>query len=298
VEQATSIAAGRVAPLVRAMRPLQWTKNAVVLAALVFDRHVFDLGQLSRSVLAVVAFCLLSSGIYIINDLSDVEADRQHPRKRFRPIAAGEVGIGQARVVAALLLATALGTAWLIRPGVALIAAGYGGLMLAYSAGLKRVVIVDVGVIATGFVLRAAGGAVAIGVPISPWLYVCTALLALLIGFGKRRSELYTLSDGAGAHRATLDAYSVPLLDQLIGVVASSTVTAYALYTFFATSAPRNHAMMLTIPLVAYAIFRYLLLTQGHEQGGTPESLLFADRPLLGCIASWGILSVTILYLS
>jgi 4-hydroxybenzoate polyprenyltransferase len=176
--------------------------------------------------------------------------------------------------------------------------AGYIGLMVAYSYGLKRVVILDVFAIAAGFVLRAAGGAVAIDVPISPWLYVCTMLLALFIGFGKRRHELTSLHDAAALHRANLSAYSLPLLDQMISVIASATVMAYSFYTFDAASVPRNHAMMLTIPFVAYAIFRYLYLIHHDDRTGSPETLLFADAPLFICIASWGVTSVVILYLT
>ncbi len=284
--------------LLRAMRPQQWTKNAVVFAALVFDKRIFEWATLGQAILAALTFCLISSGIYVINDLRDAEGDRLHPKKRFRPIAAGEVSAGQARSLAAGLLSVALVGAFLVRPEFALVIAGYVLLMVAYSAGLKRAVILDVCAIAAGFVLRAAGGAVAIDVPISPWLYVCTALLALFIGFGKRRNELMTLSDAAIGHRANLEAYSLPLLDQLIGIVASATVMAYALYTFDASSVPSNHAMMLTIPFVVYAIFRYLYLVHRHELAGSPETLLFADMPLLGSIAGWGLTSVAILYLA
>jgi 4-hydroxybenzoate polyprenyltransferase len=170
--------------------------------------------------------------------------------------------------------------------------------MIAYSYGLKRLVILDVFAIGTGFVLRAAGGAVAIAVPISPWLYVCTMLLALFIGFGKRRSEIVLLEGQAGRHRANLDAYTIGMLDQIIGIVSSATVMAYSLYTFDAASVPENKSMMLTIPFVLYAIFRYLYLVHRHNLGGSPEVLLFTDRPLLLCIVGWGISSIVILALS
>ena len=285
--------------LLRAMRPLQWTKNAVVFAALVFAGKLFQLEPVVQCVLAALAFCAVSSSIYLINDLRDVEADRHHPKKRFRPIAAGELTERQAGVAAGVLLVGALVGAALVRLEFVVVIAGYVALMVAYSAGLKRLVILDVFAIAAGFVLRAAGGGVAIDVPISPWLYVCTGLLALFIGFGKRRNELTTLTHTAGQHRANLDAYSVPLLDQLIGVVAASTVMAYALYTFDAVAADGNEggrAMMLTIPFVVYAIFRYLYLVHRRDLGGSPEALLFADKPLLGCIAGWGMTSLAILY--
>ncbi len=296
----SAIAAAGLDPraILRAMRPLQWTKNAVVFAALVFDRKLFEAGPLLHSLLAALAFCCVSSAVYLVNDLKDAEADRLHPKKRFRPIAAGTVTPTQAAVTAALLFALALAGGLLDGLRFVGVIAAYGLLMAAYTAGLKTVVILDVFAIAAGFVLRAAGGAVAIDVPISPWLYVCTMLLALFVGFGKRRSELSSLAGAAAGHRANLEAYSLPLLDQLIGIVAASTVMAYSLYTFDATTGARGgRAMMLTIPFVVYALFRYLYLIHRRDEGGAPEALLFADRPLLGCIAAWGLTCVAILYL-
>jgi 4-hydroxybenzoate polyprenyltransferase len=245
---------------------------------------------------AVAAFCLISSAVYLVNDLRDIERDRAHPKKRLRPIAAGRVTIPQATAAATLLVIGAVATAWIVRPEFSLVVAAYAAMMVAYSAGLKHLVILDVCVIAAGFVLRAAGGAIAIDVPISPWLYVCTALLALLIGFGKRRNELSLLECNASAHRANLDAYTLPMLDQLTGVSASATVVAYALYTFDANATPGAQAMMLTVPFVAYAVFRYLYLIHHSELSGSPELLLFRDRPLLASIVGWGVTSLAILY--
>jgi 4-hydroxybenzoate polyprenyltransferase len=283
-------------PLVRALRPLQWTKNGLVFAALAFDRQVFELEPFLRCLAAVVVFCAVSSGIYLINDVRDAEQDRLHPRKRHRPIAAGTLKPERAIAAAVGLLAGGFAGALLIRPEFGAVIAGYMALMIAYSYGLKRLVIIDVFAIAAGFVLRAAGGAVAIEVPISPWLYVCTMLLALFLGFGKRRNELSTLQEAAVHHRANLDSYSIPLLDQIIAVVSSATVMTYSLYTFDAPNVPENHAMMLTIPFVAYAIFRYLFLIYRKDQGGSPEVLLVTDRPLLLCIVGWAATSVGILY--
>jgi 4-hydroxybenzoate polyprenyltransferase len=283
-------------PLVRALRPLQWTKNGLVFAALAFDRQVFQLEPFLRCFAAFFVFCAVSSGIYLINDVRDAEQDRLHPRKRHRPIAAGELSPERATAAAVGLLSGGFAAAMLIRPAFAAVIAGYMALMIAYSYGLKRLVIIDVFAIAAGFVLRAAGGAVAIGVPISPWLYVCTMLLALFLGFGKRRNELSTLQEAAVHHRANLDSYSLPLLDQIIAVVASATVMTYSLYTFDAPNVPANHAMMLTIPFVAYAIFRYLFLIYRKDQGGSPEVLLVTDHPLLLCILGWAATSVAILY--
>ncbi|MGH2534887.1 MAG: decaprenyl-phosphate phosphoribosyltransferase [Thermomicrobiales bacterium] len=289
---------GKAAALARALRPLQWTKNGLVFAALVFDQHVFEAARLIESIVAALVFCAVSSGVYLVNDVRDAEHDRLHPRKRRRPVASGEITTREALTVAAGLFAAGMVASWLVRPAFTGIILGYVALMIAYSYGLKRLVILDVFAIAAGFMLRAAGGAVAIAVPISPWLYVCTMLLALFVGFGKRRHELALLEETAGQHRANLDLYSLSMLDQIIGVVAAATVMAYSLYTFDSPAVPDNHAMMLTIPFVVYAIFRYLYLIHKHELGGSPEALLFADRPLLLCIVGWGLASLVILYVS
>lgn len=286
-----------VPALLRALRPLQWTKNVILLAALVFDQKLFEPVFAGRALLAAVVFCAVSGAVYLVNDVRDAAADRLHPTKRRRPVAAGEVSPGRALIAAAVLFVGALLAAWAVRPPFILAAVGYVALMVAYSLGLKRLVILDVFAIAAGFVLRAAAGAVAIDVVISPWLLLCTMLLALFIGFGKRRHELASLADAAG-HRANLGAYSLGLLDQLIGIAASATVMAYSFWTFDASSVPENHAMMLTIPFVVYAIFRYLYLVHRRELGSGPEQLLFADRPLFGAILSWGLASVLILYVA
>ncbi len=282
--------------LVRAMRPIQWTKNALVFAALVFDLKFFDLGPVADTLLAFVAFCLASSTIYLINDLRDIAADQAHPRKRFRPLASGALPISVARAAAVVLIVAALGVGWVVRPEFAGIALVYLLLMAAYNLGLKQQPIVDVMVIAFGFVLRAAGGAVALDVPISPWLYVCTALLSIFLGLAKRRSELASLGPNAEAHRANLSAYTVPMLDQMISMVGAATMMAYALYTFEASSVPTNYSMMLTLPFVVFAIFRYLLLIQQNRLTGSPELLLFRDRPLFVSIVGWGVSAVLVLY--
>jgi len=237
------------------------------------------------------------SAVYLVNDLRDVAGDRAHPTKRDRPIAAGLVRPAQAALAAAALVVLALGGAWLIGSPFLAVVAGYLALMLAYSFGLKRLAIVDVGAIAAGFVLRAVGGAAAIGAPVSPWLSLCALLLALVLGFGKRRHELSALGAAAARHRANLAAYSLPLLDRLIGAVASATVAAYAVYAVDAPNAPPNHAMLLTVPFVAFALVRYLYLLHRRGLGGAPEELLVADPPLLSCIAGWGLTSLAVLYL-
>lgn len=284
-------------PAIRALRPLQWTKNGILFAALVFDQKLFEVDPFLRTVAAALVFCGLSSAVYLINDVRDIEADRHHPLKRYRAIASGELSPQSALAMAAVLLLVSLGAAYLVRPEFLLISLAYVGLMIAYSFWLKRVVLVDVLTIAAGFVIRAAAGAVAIAVEISPWLLVCTMLLALLLGFGKRRHEVMTLKSRAARHRANLDAYTPRLLDQLIGITAASTVIAYAVYTFDSASVPANHTMMLTIPVVVYAIFRYLYLVYLRHLGGSPEVMLVRDRPLLVSIVLWGLSSVLVLYL-
>jgi 4-hydroxybenzoate polyprenyltransferase len=298
VPQTASLDRLRLPAVIRAMRPLQWTKNALVFAAVVFANRAGDLDSVIRSIGAALVFCAVSSAIYLINDVRDIEQDRLHPKKRFRPIAAGELTPRRATVFASLMLAVGLICAVAIQPAFAIVILGYIALMIAYSYGLKQLVVIDVFAISAGFVLRAAGGAIAISVPISPWLYLCTMLGALFIGFGKRRNELATLEHMAGRHRANLDAYTLPLLDQIIAIVSSATVMTYSLYTFDASAVPDNHAMMLTIPFVLYALFRYLYLIYRRQLGGSPEVILVTDKPLLLCIVGWAITSFIILYVT
>lgn len=290
--------AGLALALLAALRPRQWTKNAVVFAALVFDLRLFDGRQLALVTGAFVCFCLASSAIYLINDLRDVESDRLHPTKRHRPIPSGLISTRLAGATIAALVLVSLPLALVLRPEFAAVVGGYLVLMVAYTFWIKHLVILDVFAISAGFVLRAAGGAVVLDVPISPWLYVCTILLSLFLGFGKRRHELLLLDDAAGSHRRNLDEYSVELLDQLVMITAAATVMAYSLYTFDASNLPDNHAMMLTIPFVVYAIFRYLYLVHRRDGGGSPESALLGDGPLLAGITLWGLVTVAILYTS
>jgi len=281
--------------LLRALRPKQWLKNGIVGLALIFSvgqawlprQPETWLPLLARTGLAFLAFTLLASAEYLVNDLRDLEADRLHPRKRLRPLAAGTL-----RPVVAVVAAVVLGLAGLSlgalldwRFGLLLLA--YGAIVLSYSYLLKRVVIVDVLTIAIGFVLRAAGGALVIGVPISPWLYLCTILGALFLAITKRRHELLLLGDESGAHRTSLDEYSPELLDQMTSVVTASTVVAYSLYTVTAENLPANHAMLLTLPFVLYGVFRYLLLVYSRDEGGSPEEVLLRDRPLMIDIVLW-----------
>jgi 4-hydroxybenzoate polyprenyltransferase len=285
--------------LLKSMRPRQWTKNVFVLAALVFDRQlsISNPMPLLLSLFGFILFCFLSSSVYIINDLVDVEADRRHPQKRNRPIASGSLPIPAAISAVVVILAITLPLAYWLSPGFFLIAVAYFVINLAYTNYLKHIALVDVLIIALGFVLRVAAGVAIIGVQrFSPWLYVVTTLFALYIGFGKRRAELTLLADDANSHRRVLDGYNLPLLDQLITIVSSCTILAYSLYTFSAPNVPNNHAMMLTIPFVLYGIFRYLYLIQIKQEGGAPEELLLLDRPLQATIALWAVSVLLIFY--
>jgi 4-hydroxybenzoate polyprenyltransferase len=283
--------------LLKTMRPKQWTKNVVVFAPLVFDEKLFAPHLFGRTLLAFVLFCLISSTVYIINDLVDIEKDRQHPRKRLRPLPAGTLSPGVAGAAAGALILVSFPLALWLNRGFALILLGYLLLNIAYSFYLKHLVIIDVLVIAAGFLLRVAGGVAVVGVErFSPWLYLVVTLGALFLGFGKRRHELLLLDDDADTHRAILAEYTVPFLDQLIGLVTSTMVIAYSLYTFSAPNLPDNHAMMLTIPFVLYGLFRYLYLIHVKKEGGAPEELLLSDKPLLATGVLWVLAVVLVLY--
>ncbi|MEZ4523440.1 MAG: decaprenyl-phosphate phosphoribosyltransferase [Thermomicrobiales bacterium] len=288
------LAVGRA--LLSSLRPKQWTKNLLVFAALIFDLQLDDPGRVFVALAAFACFCVASGAVYLVNDLLDRESDRLHPTKRHRPIASGRL---PERVAVVAAVASFLGAplaALLLRPGFGLIIACYIALMLGYSIWIKHLVILDVFAISAGFVLRAAGGAVVLAIPISPWLYVCTVLLSLFLGFAKRRNEIRVLESVAALHRRNLDEYSVGLLDQLILLTAAATIMSYSLYTFTAAALPENHAMMLTIPFVLYGIFRYLLLVYVREEGGAPEQLLLSDRPLLISVGLWAAAVVAVLY--
>jgi 4-hydroxybenzoate polyprenyltransferase len=281
-----------------ALRPRQWTKNGLLFIALAFTLNLQEPGLLVRSVAAFACFCAVSSAGYLLNDVVDVEADRAHPTKRLRPIAAGQLPVPFALGLGLVLGLIGLAGAIVINPLLGVLALAYGLLTAVYSTTLKHLVLLDIFGIAGGFVLRAAAGAVAIDVPISPWLYIATLLGALLIALGKRRTELETLGvEAAIGHRRNLESYSLDFIDQLILVVSSAALMTYALYTFSAENLPRNHAMMLTIPVVLYGLFRYLFLVREGDMGASPEELLFRDRPLLAAVAVWALLAVTILYL-
>ena len=284
--------------LLKSMRPRQWIKNVLIFTALVFDEKLLDSQALLVTVAGFVLFSLVSSTVYILNDITDLEADRSHPKKRNRPIASGELPISVARWSVFLLLAITFPLAYLLSPGFFLILLSYWLLSLAYSKWLKHIVIIDVFVLASFYVIRVVAGLTLIEVArFSPWLYVVTTLLALYIGLGKRRAELALLSDDAFAHRRVLDGYTLPLLDQYITIVSATTIVAYSLYTFSAPNLPDNNAMMLTIPFAIYGILRYLYLVQTNQGGGAPEDELLTDRPLQITMISWGLVVLVILYL-
>lgn len=285
--------------LLKTMRPRQWTKNAFIFAALVFDKQLLMLTPLLRTLAAFVLFCLISSAVYIFNDLADVEADREHPAKRNRPIASGKLPIGAAWAAGVLLVALSVVLGYLLSPAFAVVVITYFLLNLAYSKWLKHILILDVLVLAAGFVLRVVAGVAVIHVVrFSPWLYVVMTLLSLYLGFGKRRAELALLSDDAASHRKVLHGYTIPLLDQYIMIVSGTTIVAYSFYTFSAPNVPANHSMMLTIPFVVYAIFRYLYLVQVQQAGGEPEEILLTDRPFQVGLLLWGLVVVAVFYFS
>ncbi|HET9595528.1 MAG TPA: decaprenyl-phosphate phosphoribosyltransferase [Anaeromyxobacteraceae bacterium] len=287
------------AALLAALRPAQWTKNAVVLAPLVFALRATDRASAARALLATALFCLLASAAYLGNDVADRERDRRHPRKRHRPVAAGELTVRAALAAALVLAASGLAAAAALGPGVLACAAGYAGLQVLYSRTLKHLPLLDVFAIAGGFVLRAVAGAEAIDVPVSGWLYLCTLLLALFLALEKRRAELALLDDGAAEHRAALGAYSPALLDQLVTVVAACTILAYALYTVAPDTVAKfgSDRLKYTLPFVLFGIFRYLYLVARQGRGGEPERVLLGDPQLRAVVLGWGVVVAWALYL-
>jgi 4-hydroxybenzoate polyprenyltransferase len=269
-----------------------------VFAGLIFAQRLFYPRALATSIGAFAVFCALSSVVYLVNDLYDREAERLHPTKAQRPIASGALRPAAAWTAAAVLTVAAMAGALAINRSFAVVGGLYLVILSAYSASLKHLVILDVLTLASGFVLRAVAGAVAIDVPFSNWLLLVTLLAALFIGLSKRRAELMTLADGATGHRRILAEYSPYLLDQMIGVVTASTLIAYAFYTISPEVVQRfgTDRLIYTVPFVIYGIFRYLYLIHQRDEGGNPSELLVTDRPLLACLALWSLAVVIILY--
>jgi 4-hydroxybenzoate polyprenyltransferase len=280
------------------LRPAQWTKNLFVFGALVFAHKLNDIDAVLKATLGFVVFCVLSGAVYLVNDVLDREQDRQHPLKASRPIASGAVDPKTALVVALVIAGLALLVAYGLGLPFFAAACAYLGLMWAYSAYLKHLVIIDVLTIAAGFTLRAVAGGAAIAVPVSHWLLVCTTLLALFLALSKRRHELVLLADHATEHRAILDDYTPYLLDQMISVVTASTLIAYAFYTISPETTEKfgTTLLSLTIPFPLYGIFRYLYLVHRRDLGGSPAELLVNDRPLLGCVALWAVAVILVIY--
>lgn len=287
-----------VVSVLASLRPEQWTKNVIVFAALVFARRLFDQAAVAYALAAFLIFCGLSGAVYLLNDVSDVEADRQHPVKSRRPIASGALAPGTALMWAAGLIGAGVGVAFWLEPAFGWSAFAYVVLQVAYTRWLKHLVILDVMAIAAGFVLRAVAGGLVISVPISDWLLICTILLALFLGLCKRRHELTLLAAGAPGHRRILEEYDPYLLDQMIAVVAASTLVAYIIYCLSSDTAERfgTRWLVLTVPFPIYGIFRYLYIVHRKDGGGNPSEMLLTDRPLLACVALWGLTVGAILY--
>jgi 4-hydroxybenzoate polyprenyltransferase len=290
-------------PLIEAMRPYQWPKNVIVFAAFVFSAgHAWEIDQpdtwwplLWRSAVLFVIWGVVSSAIYLFNDIRDAEADRLHPRKRYRPIARGAVSIRTARLTAAALLTIGIPAAMTLDTTGGLILAGYAAVMILYSWGLKEVAILDVIILCTGVVARAVGGAAAIDVDISPWLYVCTSFAAFFFASSKRWAEFRQLGPAAAAHRPALAQYSGEILGQLLTISASTALLSYALYTIESTNVPSDGSMALTVPFVAFALFRYLLLLNGERRTDAPDQILFTDPQILLAVAGFAVTAMVVL---
>ena len=284
--------------LLLSLRPSQWTKNLIIFAALMFGQRLLDPTSVLQATAAFVLFCALSGVVYLVNDIADRDADRRHPVKKDRPIASGALPVRVAGTAAAIIAIGAIAAAYWLRPMFGVLATAYLLLLVLYSGPLKHAVIIDVITIAIGFVLRAAAGAVAIGVHASHWLYVLTMLLALFLALSKRRHELVLLADRATGHRKILQEYSPYLLDQMIAVVTASTIVAYAFYTVSPETVEKfgTDLLGLTLPFPLYGIFRYLYLVHQKEGGGSPADMLLNDRPLLVCVGLWAATAAFIIY--
>jgi 4-hydroxybenzoate polyprenyltransferase len=280
------------------MRPRQWPKNVFVFVALFFDGQVINVTSLLNTILAFVLLCLMSSGVYLMNDLADIESDRRHPTKRFRPLPAGELQKGTAGAAAVFFALGSLTAGFALSTGFGLILLAYLVTQIAYTFWLKHVVLLDVSIVAAGFILRIAAGVTIIDVQrFSPWLYIFGGFLSLFLVVGKRRHELVLLGDEARHHRAILQEYNLELIDRMLGIITTGAVVSYSLYTFLSEGLPENHAMMLTIPFVLYGIFRYLYLIHVRNEGGAPEEIVLRDRPFQIAILLYGVAAFIALYI-
>ena len=284
-------------PTLRTMRPRQWLKNIFVLPALVFSKHVFEGYYLGQCLAGMLCFMSLSSAVYLFNDVVDVEQDRLHPEKSKRPIAAGEISVARALIAATVLLVLGLAGAFWLRLEFGYVVLAYGLLNIAYSLKLKHVVLVDVMLVAAGFLLRALGGAVVIAVEISTWFILCSFTLPLFLTVVKRRQELVVLEEGAGAHRAILAEYSVPFLDHITAILTSATLVFYALYAMGVGEGDgMARQMQWTIPFVLYGILRYLYVVYRRRDGDDPTEVVWRDRPLQINLVLWVAASIWGLY--
>lgn len=286
--------------VLKAMRPKQWTKNLLVFAALIFAHKIVQSGAVLRVVAIFALFCVLSGTIYLINDIVDLENDRSHPTKRSRPIASGQLPVGVAAVAAAILGPLALACCFFISLKTGCVALAYVGLTVGYSLAFKHLVILDVLALSGGYVLRAVVGAEAIRVQISPWLLMCTLLLALFLTLTKRRQEIEQVQDAAQSTRRILGEYTVPMLDQMISIVTASTLMSYCLYTISDRTVRETGSrdLLFTIPLVIYGIFRYLYLVHRHGQGEAPDKVLLNDAPLLLTVVLYVVAALVVFFMA
>jgi len=284
--------------ILQSLRPKQWTKNLFIFAGILFSQNLFKIELLLKTLWAFILFCILTGSVYIINDIVDREKDRLHPYKSKRPIASGKLTTSSALLSVFIFVPSSIFFSFILNKSFFLIALSYLILQVAYSFILKKIVILDVFAVSIGFVLRVIAGAVVINVEISSWLLICTILLALFLGLSKRRHELLVLEDGAERHRGVLNEYTPYLLDQMISVVTASTVIAYALYTMSESTIKRfgTKSLVFTVPFVLYGIFRYLYLIHQKGAGGSPETLIVTDKPLLIDIILWVITIGFIIY--
>lgn len=283
--------------LFQSMRPRQWTKNLFVFVGLFFDGQVLNAHELGKVLIAFVLLCLMSSAVYLMNDLADIESDREHPIKKFRPLPAGQLSPQVARLASVLFAGGSLVAGFLLEPQFGGILLAYLVIQIAYTFYLKHIVLLDVTAVTAGFVLRIAAGVAIINEQrFSPWLYLFGGFLALFLVLGKRRHELTLLGDNAGNHRAILREYNLDLIDKMLGVVTTSAIISYSLYTFLAAGLPDNHFMMLSIPFPIFAIFRYLYLIHVRHEGGIPEEIFLRDRTMQVTMLLYGIVVFIALY--
>ncbi|MFZ5648390.1 MAG: decaprenyl-phosphate phosphoribosyltransferase [Bacillota bacterium] len=275
------------------MRPKQFIKNLFIYVGIIFSGNLLNTGMLLKVTGGFVVFCLLSGGVYLINDIMDIEKDRKHPRKRNRPLPAGLITVKGAAVAAAIVSVVSLALAFSLSTALGLISAVYLGLMILYSLYLKHIIILDVFTIAAGFVLRVVAGTEVIKVYLSPWAVVCTFFLALFLALGKRRNEKIILGDSANSHRVSLETYTLPLIDQMISIVTTSTIVSYFLYTF---KSGQSLVSVVTVPFVLFGLFRYLYMVYSENSGGSPEEIVTKDRPLQAAVILWIAASIINLY--